>query len=247
MEPRVERFHGVCLITHDVQKLSGFYRELLGAEARGDAQFVELVTGGAGLTIFRAEDMQRMAAGSAAVGPGGVVLEFQVADVDLACERLRALAAPIVKPPTTQPWGLRSVWFRDPDGNLVNFFAPVAQAAGAGAVVREYFQRVLNEQDLAACDALLAADYVDHDAPPDTPPGPGSIKAYLAQVFEKTPDLRVTIIELIEDSNRVAARLEWHATRRDSDAPYHQKGMILLRLNEQGQLAERWSLYAGEA
>ncbi|HKW35048.1 MAG TPA: nuclear transport factor 2 family protein [Candidatus Acidoferrum sp.] len=27
-----------------------------------------------------------------------------------------------VKPPTTQPWGTRSVYFRDPDGNLVNFF-----------------------------------------------------------------------------------------------------------------------------
>jgi len=30
-----------------------------------------------------------------------------------------------VKPPTTQPWGTRSVYFRDPDGNLVDFFALV--------------------------------------------------------------------------------------------------------------------------
>ena len=27
--------------------------------------------------------------------------------------------------PTTMPWGNRALLFRDPDGNLVNFFTPV--------------------------------------------------------------------------------------------------------------------------
>jgi len=31
-----------------------------------------------------------------------------------------------VKPPTTQPWGNRSIYFRDPDGNLINFYSRVA-------------------------------------------------------------------------------------------------------------------------
>jgi catechol 2,3-dioxygenase-like lactoylglutathione lyase family enzyme len=31
----------------------------------------------------------------------------------------------IVLEPTDQPWGNRSMLFRDPDGNLVNFFAPI--------------------------------------------------------------------------------------------------------------------------
>lgn len=29
-----------------------------------------------------------------------------------------------VKPPTTQPWGTRSIYFRDPDSNLVDFYTP---------------------------------------------------------------------------------------------------------------------------
>ena len=33
--------------------------------------------------------------------------------------------AEIVKPPTTLPWGRRSVWFRDPDRNIVNSYANV--------------------------------------------------------------------------------------------------------------------------
>jgi catechol 2,3-dioxygenase-like lactoylglutathione lyase family enzyme len=38
-------------------------------------------------------------------------------------ERLLTEGVEIVKPPTTQPWGRRSVWFRDPDGNVVSFYA----------------------------------------------------------------------------------------------------------------------------
>jgi hypothetical protein len=36
-----------------------------------------------------------------------------------------------VNGPTTMPWGNRSLLFRDPDGNLVNFFTPVTPAAVA--------------------------------------------------------------------------------------------------------------------
>jgi hypothetical protein len=35
----------------------------------------------------------------------------------------------VVQRPTTQPWGNRSLLFRDPDGNLINFFTPVSAEA----------------------------------------------------------------------------------------------------------------------
>jgi hypothetical protein len=34
-----------------------------------------------------------------------------------------------VQAPTTMPWGNRSILFRDPDGNFVNFFTPVSEDA----------------------------------------------------------------------------------------------------------------------
>lgn len=60
---------------------------------------------------------------------GSVMLEFQVADADAEYARLgRLQGEPIdfVLTPTTLPWGNRSIYFRDPDGNLVNFFTPPA-------------------------------------------------------------------------------------------------------------------------
>ena len=54
------------------------------------------------------------------------LVEFRVDDVDREYERLTRSVADFVNEPTTMPWGNRSLLFRDPDGTLVNFFAPVA-------------------------------------------------------------------------------------------------------------------------
>jgi uncharacterized glyoxalase superfamily protein PhnB len=61
-----------------------------------------------------------MAPGSlTAAGTGSLTIED---DVSGHAERLAAAGVTFVKPPTTQPWGRRSVWIRDPDGNVANLF-----------------------------------------------------------------------------------------------------------------------------
>lgn len=50
---------------------------------------------------------------------------ISVADGDQEYRRLQSLVKAWVEAPTTQPWGTRSVYFRDPDGNLVDFNAPI--------------------------------------------------------------------------------------------------------------------------
>ena len=100
--------------------------DVLRAEADGESVHAIFSVEGAMLSIFSAEGMEEMAPGSMAdAGYGGFTIEFEVEDVDREYERLRAMEVPIVKPPTTQPWGRRSFWFRDPDGNIVNFYADV--------------------------------------------------------------------------------------------------------------------------
>ncbi len=58
-----------------------------------------------------------------------VIIEFLVEDVDAKYEQLQPLIADLIQAPTTMPWGNRSLLFRDPDGNLVNFFTPVTPQA----------------------------------------------------------------------------------------------------------------------
>ena len=120
------QFRGTCLITHNVPRLRDFYQDVFQIQTEESATFVAFAPEGVPLTLFHTEGMEQMAPGSMqGAGAGNAVLEFEVEDVDQEYERLLGMNISIVKPPTTQPWGLRSVWFRDPDGNIVNFFAPV--------------------------------------------------------------------------------------------------------------------------
>jgi catechol 2,3-dioxygenase-like lactoylglutathione lyase family enzyme len=123
----MKKFNSVCLVTPDVLKLRAFYETVLQAKAEGDAVFSSFSINGLGLSLYTPEGMEQMAPGSTAnAGTGSAVLEFEVEDVDVEYQHLCDLNVPIVKPPTTQPWGLRSVWFRDPDGRVINFYARVS-------------------------------------------------------------------------------------------------------------------------
>jgi len=70
------------------------------------------------------------AAGAAqAAANRSTIIEFRVTNVDKEFEHLKEVVSEFVQEPTTMPWGNRSLLFRDPDDNLVNFFAPVSPEA----------------------------------------------------------------------------------------------------------------------
>jgi catechol 2,3-dioxygenase-like lactoylglutathione lyase family enzyme/predicted ester cyclase len=241
----VKRFNGICIISRDVQRLCDFYRDVLETSPEGGDFFAVLPVAGAALTLFAEQGMEEMAPKSMlGAGKGGYTIEIEVEDVDREHQRLTVLGVPIVKPPTTQPWGRRSVWFRDPDGNLVNFYT--SSSGGRTSVkdtVREYFERLLNRKDLTVCDELLAANYQDHDAPPDTPPGPTSTREFVAGFLREYPDMRVTIEDLIADQDRVAARIVWRGNHRETGAKFLRTGVVVLKIDNDGKIAERWSAY----
>jgi catechol 2,3-dioxygenase-like lactoylglutathione lyase family enzyme len=126
----------VCLFSQDVPKLAQFYGTILDIEPvlYGDG-YAELSTDGGVLSVFSVDEQNKLAPGSAQAGGNqGMILEFRVPDVDREYERVQEMGAPIVKGLTTQEWGNRSFYFRDPDGNLVNFYTrvqvPRAQDSG---------------------------------------------------------------------------------------------------------------------
>jgi hypothetical protein len=129
-----------------------------------------------------------------------------------------------------------------PDGNLLNLFQPVPPRPDPEAVVRRYFARLFVEREAAVCDELLAADYVDHDAPATTPPGPMATKEYVTQLLRDVPDLVFDLDELSVDGMAVTVRATWHGTHRIG-IPCAQSGLVLIHLTDAGQLVERWSAY----
>lgn len=123
-------FVSTRIITDDIKRLVHFYERLGLAAKWYTDDFAEISTPIATLAIGSTRTMTLFAAGAAVGGQNrSVIIEFQVPDVDVAYENLKSVVSEFVQQPTTQPWGNRSVLFRDPDGNLLNLFAPVTPEA----------------------------------------------------------------------------------------------------------------------
>lgn len=119
---------GICLITENVTLLTEFYSAVLCVPVEGNATHAGVEMEGMHLTLFSAEGMDGMAPGSMrAAGRGTVTLDIEVEDVDAEYQRILTLGATVIKPPQTYAWGSRSMWFRDPDGNIVNFYQRIRQ------------------------------------------------------------------------------------------------------------------------
>jgi predicted enzyme related to lactoylglutathione lyase len=125
----------VRLITAEFDRLVGFYERITGTAAtRYTEDFAEVATPAGTLAIGSTRTLQLFGGDSVAHAADNhtAIIEFLVDDVDAVFGRIGAELGPaVVQAPTTMPWGNRSLLFRDPDGNLVNFFAPVSEAAKA--------------------------------------------------------------------------------------------------------------------
>jgi catechol 2,3-dioxygenase-like lactoylglutathione lyase family enzyme len=124
-------FVSIRIITADVARLVGFYERATGVRADwANEDFAELRTARGTLAIGSTRTVPLFAPGSAQPADNRtVIIEFLVDDVDRAYKELTGFVEDFANEPTTMPWGNRALLFRDPDGNLVNFFTPVTPAA----------------------------------------------------------------------------------------------------------------------
>lgn len=121
----------VRLIVRDVKQLVAFYESVTALPARWqNDDFAEIATPACTLAIGSERTVKLFGEGAARPAANHTaIIEFLVEDVDAAFARLDGVVTDVVQAPTTMPWGNRSLLFRDPEGNLVNLFAPVTDAA----------------------------------------------------------------------------------------------------------------------
>ena len=123
------KFAYTRLVTDDVESLAAFYERLIGPPAHGDDQYVELRPEGAILALVSRKAAEFMHGGSwDAAANRSAILEFSVDDVDAERERLDGFVTDWIQEPKDMAWGNRSMLFRDPDGNAINFFKPLNKA-----------------------------------------------------------------------------------------------------------------------
>lgn len=124
-------FVSLRVITNDIKRLVRFYEKVTGLSATWYTEdFAELPTASCTLAIGSKRTMELFGAGAARPADNHTaIIEFRVDDVDREFNKLKGVLDEFVQEPTTQPWGNRSLLFRDPDENLINFFTPVSREA----------------------------------------------------------------------------------------------------------------------
>lgn len=119
------------IITADIKRLVPFLENVTNLKAIWFTDdFAEIRTSSSTLAIGSTKTLSLFGEGVAQPANNkSVIIEFRVENVDDEYERIKDFVNDIVQEPTTMPWGNRSLLFRDPDGNLINFFTPVTPEA----------------------------------------------------------------------------------------------------------------------
>ena len=98
----------------DVEKASAFYEDILGLKVLMDLGWIR--------TYGSASTMTAQISVMSEGGSGTAVpdISIEVDDIDEALTRVRKANIRIEYGPTTEPWGVRRFYVRDPFGKLIN-------------------------------------------------------------------------------------------------------------------------------
>ena len=121
------RLDGFGLLVNDMGKMIRFYRDVLGFEIREteDAGNVYLVKDGTLFLLYGRKDFEEMTHRRYEYvrglnGHSEIALYVDTFDeVDEAFRYAVANGAESVLPPETEPWGQRTCYIADPEGNLI--------------------------------------------------------------------------------------------------------------------------------
>lgn len=121
------KLDGFGLFVNDMGKMIRFYRDVLGFEIKEDENTsnVYLIKDGTLFLLYGRNDFEKMTSRKYAYSKG-LNGHFEIAlyvdtfeDVDKVYEEVIAKGAVSVLAPETEPWGQRTCYIADPEGNLV--------------------------------------------------------------------------------------------------------------------------------
>ena len=121
------RLDGFGLLVKDMAGMIRFYRDVLGFEIREteDTENVYLVKDGTLFLLYGRKDFEKMT-GREYGYVNGLNGHFEIAlyvdtfdEVDRSYSRAVENGAEPVMEPTTEPWGQRTCYIADPEGNLI--------------------------------------------------------------------------------------------------------------------------------
>jgi len=104
----------------------------------------------------------------------------------------------------------------------------------------------MNKKDLSVLDKLAdelnTADFIEHDPGfPDFGRGPEGVKKWVRQVLKDSPDMHITLEDMIADGDKVVVRLTVKSTDAATGKPVNFLVLAIDRFVGE-KIAEEWEL-----
>jgi steroid delta-isomerase-like uncharacterized protein len=110
----------------------------------------------------------------------------------------------------------------------------------------DFIEVVFNQGQAEAIDALVSADFIDHNPVQGQPPTQASIKALVRGLHTAFPDLRFSVEDVMVDGDQVVGRWRMQGTntgvflgRPPTGKVVDITGIDILRVTR-GKIAELW-------
>src|SRR4029077_7804000 len=116
--------------------------------------------------------------------------------------------------------------------------------------VSAFAREVFGNKNLDHASIWLADDFMEHQVFPGTTPDKhGAIESYRI-FFAASPDMTAEIHDMVAAADRAAIRATYRGTDKGGFIPgtpatgktFAMDAMYLVRINEQGQIAEHWGV-----
>lgn len=122
----LEQFKYVIVPCDNLDRMKAFYRDTFAFPVELDTATTLTFHTGSVILALRKRTRDYDGEGTREKLPG-VQLAFLVsaAEVDRQHRRLVERGVPIFDPPKDQSWGHRTVYFSDPEGNILEFYAEI--------------------------------------------------------------------------------------------------------------------------
>lgn len=122
----------IILFVEDLQRSKAFYHEVLGLDVEfEDEESVGFKLEGLAFIVLQVVAARRQLQGEPTATPGAGATAFLTTftdDVDALHSQLVERSVSFFQAPTDQPWGMRTAYFKDPDGHVWEIAQPIERS-----------------------------------------------------------------------------------------------------------------------
>jgi predicted ester cyclase len=112
--------------------------------------------------------------------------------------------------------------------------------------VQAHFEDFVNKRDASVIRKNMTPAFFDHDGPGGKPTDIDGDEKMMIAMYQSMPDLRISIVEMVAEGDRVVCRNIWRWTDVSTGKKMQFHGFVLWRF-EGDRIAERWATVTAPA